>query len=67
MRQDYAVPPFGARHLRVAQTAASPRAQQEPRLEAEVLAADQRTSRVLCPERLQKHLASAEFVSLFTA
>ena len=35
---------------------ASPRAQQEPRLEAEVLAAHQRTRESFGPERLQKHL-----------
>jgi putative transposase len=63
MRQDYAVPPM-CRLLGVSVSGyyawrkrpASPRAQQEPRLEAEVLAAHQRTRESFGPERLQKHL-----------
>jgi len=63
MRQDYPVPPM-CRLLGVSvsgyyawrKRSPSLRAQQEPRLEAEVLAAHQRTRESFGPERLQKHL-----------
>lgn len=63
MRQDYPVPPM-CRLLGVSvsgyyawrKRSPSLRAQQEPRLEAEVLAAQQRTRESFGPERLQKHL-----------
>ncbi|MGF6871700.1 putative membrane protein [Paraburkholderia sp. MM5477-R1] len=42
------------------------RAQQEPRLEAEVLAAHQRTRESFGPERLQKHLDGHGVRSGFT-
>jgi putative transposase len=63
MRQNYPVPPM-CRLLGVSvsgyyawrKRSPSLRAQQEPRLEAEVLAAHQRTRESFGPERLQKHL-----------
>lgn len=63
MRQDYPVPPM-CRVLGVSVSGyyawrkrePSERTQQEPRLEAEVLAAHQRTRESFGPERLQQHL-----------